>query len=414
MQPLRDLKILELGQVVAAPFCGAMLADFGAEVTKVETLAGDGLRQMGPSVDGRSLWYSVENRNKKTISVDLKKAEGKQILEKLIAQSDVMTENFRPGVLAKLGFTWEKISAINPRIILARMSGYGQTGPYKKRAGYDRIGVGMGGLTYITGFPDNAPLKPGVSIADYLVGFSAVVGILTAIYERDLLKSGLGQELDIGLYEPIFRISEFTALNYHLTKTIRERTGNMFVATVPSGHFKSRDGKWISLAVANDKLFVTLMTLLDRKDLIERPEYKTQKLRQENRKELDAAVEKWIAEHTAQECFDLLGDHIPVGPIHDIAGIFNDPQYEARENIVEVKDKLWGNVRMQGVVPRLSRTPGEVKWIGPDIGEHTWEILEKLAYSNKEIDNMEKQGVVIGKVQFSEYLAKNMKVKRSF
>ena len=413
MLPLRDLKVLELGQVVAAPFCGALLADFGAEVTKVETFGGDGLRQMGPIVDGRSLWYSVENRNKKTMSVDLKKTQGHEILEKLIARSDIMTENFRPGVLAKLGFTWEKIKSINPRIILARMSGYGQTGPYNKRAGYDRIGVGMGGLTYITGFPDKAPLKPGVSIADYLVGYSAVVGILTAIHERDFLGSGLGQELDIALYDPIFRVSEFTALNYHLTGTVRERTGNVFVATVPSGHFKSKDEKWISLAVANDKLFTTLMTLIDRKDLLERPEYKTQKLRQENREELDAAVEKWISEHTARECFDLLGDHVPVGPIYDIKGIFEDEQYKARENIIEVEDGLWDKVKMQGVVPKLSRTPGEVKWIGPDLGQHTWEILEGLDYSEQEIEVFEKQAIVKGKIHYGEYLAGNNKLKRS-
>ena len=413
MLPLAGLKVLELGQVVAAPFCGAMLADFGAEVTKFETLDGDGLRQMGPIVDGRSLWYAVENRSKKTISVDLKSDEGQQILEKLIVQADIMTENFRPGVLAKLGFTWERISEINPRIILARMSGYGQTGPYSKRAGYDRVGVGMGGLTYITGFKDKAPLKPGVSIADYLVGYSAAVGILAAVYERDVLKSNKGQELDIGLYEPIFRVSEFTALNYHLTGTVRERTGNMFVATVPSGHFESKDGKWISLAVANDKLFVKLMTLIKRQDLIDRPEYKTQKQRQDNRVELDDAVEKWIAEHSAQECFDLLGDHIPVGPIHDIEGIFEDPQYKARENIIEVEDQLWGKVKMQGVVPKLSRTPGEVKWIGPDLGENTWEILEKLNYSKQEIDSLEKHGVVKGKVNFNEYLLAHNKLKRS-
>lgn len=413
MLPLSGLKVLELGQVVAAPFCGALLADFGAEVTKVETLEGDGLRQMGPILDGRSLWYSVENRNKKTICIDLKNKDGQKILEKMIAQADVMTENFRPGVLAKLGFDWERINSLNPKIILARMSGYGQTGPYSNRAGYDRVGVGMGGLTYITGFPDKAPLKPGVSIADYLVGYSAAVGILSAVYERDILKSNKGQEIDIALYEPIFRTSEFTALNYHLTNTVRERTGNLFVATVPSGHFQSKDGKWISLAVANDKLFVKLMTLIDREDLINKPEYKTQKQRQDNRAELDEAVEKWIADHTAQECFDLLGDHIPVGPIHDIAGIFDDPQYQARENIVEVEDELWGKVKMQGVVPKMSRTPGQVKWIGPDLGENTWELLEKLNYSKQQISDFEKQGIVKGKVNFDKYLSLVNKSQRS-
>jgi formyl-CoA transferase/succinyl-CoA--D-citramalate CoA-transferase len=402
---LSGLKVLELGQVVAAPFCGALLADFGAEVIKVEPLEGDGIRQMGPVVDGRSLWYAVENRNKKTISLDLKTAGGKEILDKLIKEADVMTENFRPGVLSKLGFPWERINSLNPRLILARMSGYGQTGPYRNRAGYDRIGVGMGGLTYLTGFKDREPLKPGVSIADYLAGFSAALGILIAIYERDAKGGGQGQEIDIGLYEPIFRILEFTALNYHLTAAVRERTGNLFMATVPGGHFKTKDGKWVSLAVGNDKLFTVLMTLIDRKDMLERPEYKTQVKRQANREEIDELMRKWVEGHTAQECFDLLGDHIPIGPIHDIAGIFEDPHYAARGNIAEVADALWGKVKMQGVMPRLSRTPGEVRWIGPDLGQDTWEILEKLNYTDKSIDALEKQGAVKGRTPFREYLA---------
>lgn len=386
--------MLELGQVVAAPFCGALLADFGAEVIKVETPEGDGIRYMGPIKDGRSLWYSVENRNKKTISLNLKSDKGKKILKQLIAESDIMTENFRPGILAKLGFPWEKIQAINPRIILARMSGYGQTGPYSHRAGYDRVGVGMGGLTYITGFPDQPPLKPGVSIADYLVGFSAAVGILIAVYERDVSGSNLGQEIDIGLYEPIFRTLEFTALNYSLTGYVRERTGNMFVATVPSGHFQCKDGKWVSFSVGNDKLFNRLLQLIGREDLLERPEYKTHVLRMQNRTELDELIKIWMAEHTSQEAFALLGNDIPMGPIYDIAGIFEDPHYAARENIVEVFDEMWGKVKMQGVVPKMSRTPGKVRWVGPELGQHTREILLNRGYSQEEIRVLEQEGVV--------------------
>ena len=394
MGALTGLKVLELGQVVAAPFCGALLADFDAEVIKVESPDGDGLRYMGPEKDGRSLWFNVENRNKKVISINLKSEEGKEILCKLIKDVDVMTENFRPGVLEKLGFPWEKIHGINPKLILVHISGFGQTGPYHHRAGYDRVGVGMGGLSYITGFKNMPPLKPGVSSADYLVGFSAALGIMMAIYERDINGSGEGQELDIGLFEPVFRILEFTALNYDLTGEIRERTGNAFVATVPSGHFKSKDDKWISLAVGNDKLFNKLMTLMDRKDLLERPDYKTQTQRQLNRKELDEATEKWIGEHTGKECFDILVDYIPMGPIYDIADIFKDPHYAARKDIVEVQDELWGKVHMQGVVPKMSRTPGEVKWIGPELGKHSEEILQKVGYNAGEIEKFRESGAV--------------------
>ena len=393
MGPLSGLKVLELGQVVAAPFCGALLADFGADVVKVESPIGDGLRYMGPAVDGRGLWYSVENRNKRDICLDLKSEEGKKILEKLIAQADVMTENFRPGVLAKLGFPWEKIHSINPRLILARMSGYGQTGPYKNRAGYDRIGVGMGGLTFLTGVPEIAPLKPGVSIADYLVGFSVAYGIMCAVYERDYKGSGEGQEIDVALFEPIFRVQEFTALNYDLTGTIRTRIGNTFAGTVPGDHLQTKDGKWISIAVGNDKLFQKLMHLIGRDDILARPEYKTQQQRQNNRQEIDLITKEWIGSHTAAEVFATLGNDVPVGPIYDIEGIFHDPHYAARNDIVEVADEKWGKVHMQGVVPKLSRTPGEVKWIGPALGEHTQEVLQELGYSAEEIEKFRQAGI---------------------
>ena len=406
MDALKGLKVLELGQVVAAPFCGALLADFGADVTKVEPLEGDGIRYMGPVVDGRSLWYAVENRNKRTISVDLKQAEGQAIVEKLIRKSDVMTENFRPGVLSKLGFSWERISGLNPRIILARMSGYGQTGPYKNRAGYDRIGVGMGGLAYITGFKDREPLKPGVSISDYLTGFSAALGIMFAVYERDVQGSQQGQEIDVGLYEPIFRVSEFTAINYHFTKTVRQRIGNLFPATVPGGHFETKDGKWVCICVGNDKLFNNLMTLMGREDILKRPEYKTHGQRQNNREEIDEVTAAWVKEHTEKEFFDILGDHVPVGPIHDIAGIFEDPHYKARGNIVEVDDENWGKVKMQGVTPTLSRTPGKVKRIGQELGCDTWNVLKELDYSNAAISELETKGIVKGSKPFAEHLAK--------
>lgn len=389
MGALDGLKILELGQVVAAPFCGAVLADMGADVIKVEPPSGDSLRNMGPLKDGRSMWYLVENRNKRSISIDLKNPEGCKILEDLIAQADVMTENFKPGVLEKLGFDWKRISGLNPRIILARMSGYGQTGPYSNRYGYDRIGVGMGGLAYLTGFEDRAPLKPGVSAADYLVGYSAAVGILAAIYERDISGSGLGQVIDIGLHEPIFRISEFTALDYHLTGKIRERIGNSFVGTAPSGHWKTKDGKWVAVTCGNDRIFKRLVKLIDKEEWLERPEFATHPLRITNRKELDEGVEAWVATKTAAECFAILGQDVPVGPINSIEDIFNDPHIAARENLVEVDDKYWGKIKMQGIVPKMSRTPGQVKFPGPDLGADTNEVLMNvLGYSSAEIDKL--------------------------
>jgi formyl-CoA transferase len=396
MGALDGIRVIELGQIVAAPFCGALLADFGAEVIKVEIPGvGDNLRKMGPIVDGRSPWFAVENRNKKCITLNLKQEKGKKIFVELIKKADVITENFKPGVLDKLGFSWDEIRKINPRVVFVRISGYGQTGPYKDRYGYDRIGLGMGGLTYITGFPESAPLRPGVSLADYLCGYAAAMGVLTALYNRDISGTGVGQELDLGLYEPIFRIMEFTPLNYSLTKTVRERIGNAFPGTVPSGHFQTRDGKWMSLAVGNDRLFERFARCVDRVDLLGRPEFANHELRVKNRTELDQIAEEWIAGHTSEECFAILGEDVPVGPIHAISDIFEDPHYLARNNIVEVNDPHWGNVKLQGVVPKMSGTPGEVKWIGPDLGQHNAEVYGGLlGFSPEDIDRLTGEGVI--------------------
>lgn len=396
MGALTGIRVLELGQIVAAPFCGVLLADFGAEVIKVEIPgAGDGIRRMGRIVDDRSLWYEVENRNKKSITLNLKSEKGKQILADLIKQVDVVTENFKPGVMEKLGFSWDAIHAINPKVIFVRISGYGQTGPYKDRYGYDRIGLGMGGLTYITGDKDSAPLRPGVSLADYLAGYSAALGVLAALRHRDNNGAGEGQEIDIGLYETVFRLAEWTALDYSLTGTVRERIGNAFPGTVPSGHFQTKDGKWLSLAVGNDRLFARFAKLVNREDLLSRPEFAAHSLRVQHREELDRIAAEWIGNHTSAECFQVFESEVPIGPIHSIADIFTDPHYAVRKNIIEVEDKLWGKVKMQGVVPQLSASPGAVKWIGPDLGEHNAEIYQSyLGYAPEQVKELQAQGII--------------------
>jgi crotonobetainyl-CoA:carnitine CoA-transferase CaiB-like acyl-CoA transferase len=393
---LKNIKVLELGHVLAVPFCGALLADFGADVIKVEMPgAGDGLRHMGPMVDDRSLWFCTENRGKKCVTLNLKAKKGKEMLTELIKNSDVILENYKPGTIAKLGFSWEEIHKINPKVILLQISGYGQTGPQSNRLGYDRIGLGVGGLTYITGEPDGEPTKPGNSMADYLAGYSAALGIMMAIHDRDLNKTGLGQKLDISLYDTVFRVSEFNALNYHLTGAVRERTGNTFVATIPGGHFLTKDAKWISLSVGNDRLFKKLCECLDREDFLERPEFATNSLRSENRKEIDDYCTKWISEHTREECLDILAGNVPIGQINSIADIFEDPQFEARKNFAYVQDDKWGEVKIQGTVPNMSRTPGEVKWLGPDLGQHNEEIYsDLLGLTSEEIKKLKEEEVI--------------------
>jgi len=396
MGALDGIKILELGQVLAAPFCDVLLADFGADVIKVEIPAtGDNLRKMGPIHEGYSFWFGVENRNKKCITLNLKSDKGKEILCELIKKCDVVTENFKPGTLEKLGFTWEKFHQLNERTILVRISGYGQTGPYHNRLGYDRIGLAMGGLTYISGFPDKPPVRPGNSLADYLTGYSSALAIMFALYNRDSKGGGLGQVIDVGLYETVFRVLEGTAMNYSVTGTVRERIGNAFMGTVPSGHFQTKDGKWVSIAVGNDRLFEKFARCIEREDLLERPEYKNNILRMANRTELDEITEKWISEHTAEECFQVFADHVPIGPIHSIKEIFEDPHYKARGNLVEVYEKKFGKVKVQGPVPKMSLTPGEVKWLGPELGEHNEEVYSQvLNLSSEEIKKLQEEGVI--------------------
>lgn len=396
MGALEGVKVLELGQVVAAPFCGVLLADFGADVIKVEMPgAGDNLRAMGPIVEERSLWYMVENRNKRSITLDLKSPRGKELLTELIQKSDVVLENFKPGTIEKLGFGWDKIHEINPRAVFVQISGYGQTGPYSQRYGYDRIGLAMGGLTYISGFPDRPPVRPGVSLADYLAGYSAAIGVMMALYHRDIGGSGTGQKLDISLYDTVFRISEFTALNYQLTGTVRQRIGNAFPATVPSGHFKTKDGKWVSIAVGNNRLFERFCRCVGREDLLERPEYATTTQRSASREEIDQACADWVAGHTAEECFRVMADEIPIGPVNSIADIMTDPQYEARHNLATVHDSQFGDLKVQNVCPDMSGTPGEIRWFGPALGEHNQEVYQNvLGLSEQEIDQLRTEKII--------------------
>ncbi|HHV78268.1 MAG TPA: CoA transferase [Firmicutes bacterium] len=392
---LSGIRVLELGQVVAAPFCGAMMADFGAEVIKVEAPGnGDSLRNMGPITKGESLWFHVENRNKKCITLNLKSYEGKELAKRLVSICDVVLENFKPGTLEKLGLGWEVIHQVNPRTVLCRISGYGQTGPYSNRYGYDRIGLGVGGLTYITGEPSGVPMRPGVALADYLAGIFATAGIMFALRYRDTF-SGEGQVVDVSLYEPVFRIMEFTALDYWLNGRVRERMGTVHPGTVPGGHYRTADGKWICISCANDRVFERLAKAIDREELINDPRFSSHQKRVENRNEIEAIVAEWVAKHTAEECRIALQDTVPYGPINSIADIFSDPHFAARQDIVEVMDPLLGVLKMQAPTPKLSSTPGMVRSSGPRPGEHNDEVFGGiLGLDKSRIRELREQGVI--------------------
>lgn len=392
-QALEGLKVVEVGNILAGPFCGTMLADFGAEVIKVEPpKEGDLMRGMGRIKD---LWFCVEGRNKKTVSLNLKDPRGKELLLALLKDADVLVENFRPGVFAKLGFTWEKLHEHNPRLIFMSSSGYGQTGPYSHRPGFDRIGMAMGGLLHITGFPDGPPIKPGLSLADFITALFGCIGVMFAVYSRDVVGTGQGQRVDCALTESMLRILESVLVEYNLEGYVRNRVGNATFVTIPSGHFLTKDDQYLVLTVAGDKVFADFARAIGRADLLESEEYRTAVGRMRNMNELNKIAAEWARAHTIEECMAALGEEIPNCKVYTAADIMKDPHFAEREMFVTVPTKKFGEITMQGITPKMSGTPGQVKWAGPAIGAFNEEIYcGKLNLSKEEYEKLKAEGVI--------------------
>jgi len=393
MQALQGLKVVEVGNILAGPFCGTLLADFGAEVIKVEPpKTGDLMRNMGRIKD---MWFSVEGRNKKTVTLDLKTPRGKELLWDLLKDADVLIENFRPGAFARLGFTWEALHAANPRLIYTCSSGYGQTGPKAHLPGMDRIGLAAGGFLQITGFPDMPPIKPGISTADFFTAMFSCIGVMFAIYSRDVLGTGQGQHIDCCLTESMIRIQESILTEYMYDGTIRQRIGNSAEVTVPSGHFATKDGKYLVMTVSGDKLFALCCKKMGREDLLENPRYQGQVNRAAHREELNGIVADWAAERTIDECLAIFGDEIPCTKVYDAADIMNEEHYKVRNMFVEVMSEKFGKLTMQNVVPKMSGTPGAVNWAGPAIGAYNEEIYRgRLGVSEEEFARLQEEGVI--------------------
>lgn len=373
---LKGLRVVDMGHVVAGPFCASLFADFGAEVIKLEEpTRGDDYRYMGQTA-GTS--FALEGRNKKAITLNLRSEKGKKLFVELLKTTDILVQNYRPGTLEKMGFDWETLQKINKRLILVSISGFGQSGPYSQRPGYDSIGMALGGLMYVTGDPKGPPLRPGTVVGDYLTGMMATIGAMFAVYYRDVVGTGVGQIVDTSLYESVFRVMESTAVEYSITGKVRERIGNGHKATVPSGNFHTKDDKWLAISVGNNNLFKAFANCIGRPDLANDPKYKTAVDRANDRHEIEAIAGRWIEEHTLAECLDIFSSHIPCAPIYSIEDIFNDPHYKARNAIVEVVDKKFGKISMQNAFPKLSLTPGAVKWSGPALGEHNAEIYKDI------------------------------------
>lgn len=389
--PLAGFRVLDLGTFIAAPFCATLFAEFGADVVKVEMPGrGDSLRTLGDDSDGVGLLWLQESRNKRVITCDLRRPEGQEIIRELVgAGFDIVVENFRPGTLERWNIGFDELAATNVGVILARISGYGQTGPARSKPGFGRIAQAFGGLTYLCGFPDRPPANPGsATIADYLAGLFAAFGIFVARERR--LRTGRGQTIDVALCEGIFRILDSLAITYSVKGDVRERTGTATALAAPHNHFSTADGKWIAIACTNDKIFGRLADAMAQPDLANDERFANERARVANRTEIDALVSEWTGSYplgVVVEEFDVA--EVPCSPIYSIADAFADPQYVERESLMTFNDPQAGPVSMPTVVPRLDESPGMIEWLGPRLGEHTDELLRRyLGYSDEKLADL--------------------------
>ena len=393
--PLSDVRVLELGQVIAGPFCGQLLGDLGADVIKVEPpRVGDVLRQWGRGdADGDSLWWRVTGRNKRSVTVDLRRPEGQEVVRRLAERADILVENFRPGTLERWGLGWEDLSARNPGLIMVRISGFGQDGPYAQRAGYAAIGEAMGGLRALTGYPDRPPIRVGLSIGDSLTGMMGALGALAALEARR--RTGEGQVVDASIFESVLAVTEALVPEYHVTGLRRERTGPTLPGVAPSNVYPTADGQ-VLIAANQDSVFRRLAAAMGRPELAQDPRFVDHRARGANMTELDALIAEWTERMPSKELLDVLHEAgVPAGLVYEPADMLEDPHFRARQSLVRVKDSQHGEVVMQAVVPRLSATPGAVRWAGPALGEHTDAVLREVAgLRDEEIRELRDAGVI--------------------
>jgi crotonobetainyl-CoA:carnitine CoA-transferase CaiB-like acyl-CoA transferase len=397
--PLAGIRVIELGTLLAGPFTGRLLGDLGAEIIKVEAPGKpDPIREWGKArYEGRSLWWPVQSRNKKCITLNLRVERGQQLLLGLVEHADVVTENFRPGTLERWNLGFEQLKAANPGIILARVSGYGQTGPYAERAGFASVSEAMGGIRYINGFPDQPPPRMHISLGDSLAGMFAAQGVLAALYWRDAMGSGEGQVVDVSLLEASFAMLESTVPEYDRLGIIRGPQGTNLKGVAPSNIFKSRDGKWIVIAANADNVFRRLCGAMGRPELADDPKFATHLARGDHQDEIEGIIADWALQRTAREIDETLNEAgVICGPIYTIADIFEDPHFRAREMLLEHDDPEFGRYIGPGIVPKLTETPGAVRWSATwQEGSHNAEVYgDLLGLSGDELDGLREEGVI--------------------
>jgi formyl-CoA transferase len=399
-RPLAGLRVLELGQLIAGPFAGKVFAEFGAEVIKVEPPAtvdspgGDPLRQWRLLHEGTSLWWYVQARNKKSVTINLRSAEGQEIARRLARRADILIENFRPGTMEKWGLGYDALAASNPGLIMVRLSGFGQTGPYRDQPGFGAIGESMGGMRHVTGFPERPPVRMNISIGDALAALHGVIGALMALHHRDR-NGGKGQVVDVALYEAVFNMMESLLPDYDLFGEIRGRIGTGLTNIVPSNTYATRDGKSVVIGGNADPIYKRLMHAIGRDDLGQDPALATNVGRVKRTAEIDGAIGAWTAEHDLDEIVTILtGADVPHGKIYTAADIVSDPQYLAREMIRQMKLPDGTPIKLPGIVPKLSATPGDLDWVGPALGEHTDQVLRQVGYGDEELARLRAGGAI--------------------
>ncbi|CAM3040117.1 formyl-CoA transferase [Ectopseudomonas mendocina] len=390
---LQGLKVIEMGQLIAGPFASKLLGEFGADVIKIEPPSvGDPLRKWRKIKDGTSLWWHVQSRNKRSLTLDLKQAEAQNIVRKLVAEADVLVENFRPGTLEGWGLGYDALKAINPRLIMLRISGYGQTGPYRDLPGFGVIGEAMGGLRHLSGYPGQAPVRVGISIGDSLSSLYGVIGVLLALQER--ARSGQGQEIDVALYESVFAMMESLIPEYDAFGYVREPAGSALPGITPSNSYPCNDGSYVLIAGNGDSIYKRLMSLIGRDDLGNDPRLAQNDGRSQHAELIDGAIAEWTAQRGRDEVIEALkGARVPAGYPYTAADIVQDPHYLARQMIEQVQTSV-GPLKVPGVLPKLSRTPGRIGTGGPQLGEHNDDILAGLGLSAEQVAGLRERGII--------------------
>jgi crotonobetainyl-CoA:carnitine CoA-transferase CaiB-like acyl-CoA transferase len=393
--PLQGIRVVEIGTLIAAPFAARLMAEFGADVIKIEAPeTGDPLRKWRKLHEGTSLWWYLQSRNKKSVCVNLKSADGVEIVKRLAADADVVIENLRPGALEKLGLGWDVLHAINPKLTMVRISGYGQSGPYRDRPGFGAIGEAMGGIRYTTGEVDGAPARVGVSLGDSLASLHGVIGALMSLL-RVKTGQGEGQVVDVSLVESVFNLMESLVPEYDLLGHVRERSGGALPGIAPSNTYRTEDDGYVVIAGNSDPIFRRLMHLIGRPDLADDPALAHNDGRAKQATLLDEAITAWTLHHAADDVLAALERaEVPAGRIYSVADIVADPHYQARDMLLAAELPGGRSVKMPGIVPKLSDTPGEVRWQGPSLGEHTGSVLSELGFASEEIERLRREGAV--------------------